>query len=43
MALGILCVWLGCVLLWVAAHGTEAQRPWDVYQQVTGAMRAGED
>lgn len=41
-ALAVLLMWLGCALLWVAAHGTQAARPWDVVSQVTGAMRGGE-
>lgn len=41
-ALAVLLIWLGCALLWVSAHGTQAARPWDVFSQVTDAMRGGE-
>ncbi len=41
-ALAVILIWLGAALLWVAAHGTQAARPWDVYSQVTDAMRGGE-
>lgn len=41
-ALAVLLIWIGCALLWVAAHGTQAARPWDVFGQVTDAMRGGE-
>jgi hypothetical protein len=41
-ALSVLFIWIGCALLWVAAHGTQAARPWDVFSQITGAMR-GDD
>lgn len=42
LALAIILIWLGCALLWVAAHGTQAARPWDAFSQVTDAMRGGE-
>lgn len=41
-ALSVILLWLGCALLWVAAHGTQAASPWAVYTQVTDAMRKGE-
>ncbi|MFJ8719745.1 hypothetical protein ACIRD9_42540 [Streptomyces violaceus] len=41
-ALAVLFIWLGCALLWVAAHGTQAAQPWHVFTQVTDAMRGGE-
>lgn len=42
LSLAVLFIWIGCALIWVAAHGTQASSPWAVYQQVTGAMRGGE-
>lgn len=42
LALGVVFLWLGAALLWVASHGTEASSPWQVYQQITGAMRDGD-
>lgn len=42
LALAVLFIWIGCALLWVASHGTQAATPWAAYQQVTGAMRKGE-
>ena len=42
LALAVLLIWVGCALLWVAAHGTQAARPWDVYKQVSGAMAGGD-
>ncbi len=41
-ALAVLLIWIGCALLWVAAHGTQASTPWAVYEQITGAMTKGE-
>jgi hypothetical protein len=37
-AMSILCLFLGCCLMWVAVHGTEASTPWGVYQEITGAL-----
>lgn len=39
LALGVLMIWLGAAALWVAAHGTEAKTPWQVYEQIMGAVR----
>jgi len=41
LALAIILIWVGCALLWVAAHGTQAARPWDAFSQITDAMRGG--
>ena len=41
-ALAVLFIWLGCALLWVAAHGTQAARPWQVFTEVTDAMRGSD-
>lgn len=41
LALGILFLWLGASLLWLATHSTQATRPWEAYQQIIGAIRAG--
>ena len=38
LALGILFVWLGMALLWVATHPTNATTPWQAYQHVLGAL-----
>lgn len=40
-ALAVLLIWVGIVLIWVAAHGTQAATPWAVYQQVTEAWKGG--
>lgn len=40
-ALAVLFIWAGCVLIWVAAHGTQASTPWAAYQQVTEAWQKG--
>jgi hypothetical protein len=37
LAFGILLVWAGAALMWVAFHGTTARTPWDVFQSVVGA------
>lgn len=41
LAMGVLCIWLGAALLWVAAHGTDATTPWGVYDQVIKGLRDG--
>ena len=40
LAIGIILVWVGAALLWVSTHGTEAKTPWQVWEQITGAMGA---
>jgi hypothetical protein len=42
LALAVTFIWLGCALLWVAMHGTQASTPWAVYSQITDAMRKAE-
>ena len=42
LAFSIVLIWLGCALLWVAAHGTQAAKPWQAFTEVTDAMRGGE-
>jgi hypothetical protein len=39
LALGVLFLWLGAALLWVASHGTEASSPWQVFQQITSGLK----
>lgn len=39
LALGVLFLWLGAACLWVATHGTEAKTPWQVFEQVTDAVK----
>lgn len=41
LALGVLFLWLGCALLWVATRGIQAATPWQAYQTVLGAIRDG--
>lgn len=41
LAFGVLFLWLGCALLWVATHGVQAATPWQAYQTVLGAIRDG--
>lgn len=41
LALGVLFLWLGCALLYVATHGIQAATPWEAYQTVLGAIRDG--
>lgn len=39
LVLGVIFLWLGGALIWVASHGTDAKTPWQLAQQLTGAMR----
>lgn len=39
LAVAVIFIWLGSALLWVAAHGTQAAKPWQAFTQVTDAMR----
>lgn len=32
--MGILCLFIGGTLMWVAAHGTSATSPWTLFQQI---------
>lgn len=32
--MGILCLFIGSTLMWVAAHGTSATSPWTLFQQI---------
>jgi len=41
LPLGIVSLWLGAALLWVATHGTEAKTPWQVWTQITDAVGKG--
>lgn len=34
LALGIIALWLGATLLYLAAHGLEATSPWSAFQTV---------
>ncbi len=34
LALAIVLMFIGCTLIWVAAHGTDATTPWEIYRQV---------
>lgn len=43
LVFGIMFIWLGAALIWIATHGTDAETPWDAYQQVIGAIRKGVD
>lgn len=39
LVFGIIFLWLGSTLLWVATHGTEAKTPWGVFAQITDAIK----
>jgi hypothetical protein len=41
LAFGILCLWVGCSLLWLGSHGLEASTPWAAFQTVLGTARRG--
>ncbi len=41
LAFGILLVWMGAALLWVAFHGTTATTPWGALQEITTATSGG--
>lgn len=32
--MGVLCLFLGAVFVWVASHGTNATTPWAMFQQI---------
>lgn len=32
--MGVLCLFLGGVFVWVASHGTKATSPWEMFQQI---------
>ena len=36
--MAILVLFVGCCLMWVAVHGTQASTPWGVFQEITGAL-----
>lgn len=39
IAFGVLCIWLGAGLLWVATHGTSATTPWGAWEQILDGLR----
>lgn len=39
LAFAILMIWIGCALLWVAAHGLDATTPWGAYSEIMRAAR----
>lgn len=39
LALGVVFLWLGAALLWVATHGTEAKTPWQLYEGVISGIQ----
>jgi hypothetical protein len=34
LALGVLCMWIGSALLYIATHNTGAASPWQAYQKI---------
>ncbi len=34
LAIGIALIFVGSMLVWVAAHGTDATTPWEIYRQI---------
>lgn len=41
LAFGVLFMWLGAALIWIATHGTGASTPWEAYQSVIDGIRKG--
>lgn len=41
LAFGVMFLWLGAALIWIATHGTDADTPWEAYQSVIKAIRKG--
>lgn len=39
VAFGILLVWLGIAMLWIAFHGVDADTPWGAYQEIIGRIK----
>jgi hypothetical protein len=41
-AFGVLFIWMGCALLYIASHGVQATTPWQAFQSVLNkAVPAG--
>lgn len=41
LALGIACIWVGCAMIWLASHPSQASTPWAAFQEVLGAINRG--
>lgn len=41
LAFGVLLIWIGSALLYVATHATGAASPWQVYSKLIGLIGAG--
>lgn len=41
LAFGILFIWVGAAMIWIATHGTDASTPWEAYQQIITGIRKG--
>lgn len=39
LSLGIVFLFIGAALIWVASHGLDAASPWEVYQKVIAGLR----
>jgi hypothetical protein len=38
LVIGVLLLWIGSALIWVATHATGAATPWDVYGRVMSGV-----
>jgi hypothetical protein len=38
LVFGIVSLWIGCALVWVATHATGATTPWGVYQRILSGV-----
>ena len=38
LAIGILLIFVGSMLVWVAAHGTDATTPWGVFTEILAQL-----
>lgn len=41
VAFGVLCIWLGAALIWVATHGVTATTPWGMWEELMDGLRDG--
>jgi hypothetical protein len=38
LVFGVLCLWIGSALVYIATHATGAASPWQAYGKVLGAL-----
>lgn len=41
LAFGVVFIWVGAVMLYLATHGTQASTPWGAFQEALGAIGDG--